>query len=70
MRKHYVPAILGLLFMAALIVLQSNKQCETPLSINYPKKITVKIELGDKFASTLNNAVSFLIQKALYRLAA
>ena len=56
--------------MAALIVLQSNKQCEAPLSMNYPKKITVKIELGDKFASTLNNAVSFLIQKALYRLAA
>lgn len=70
MRKHYVPAILGFLFMAALIVLQSNKQCEAPAaSINYPKKITVKIELDDRLASTINNAVSFLIQTALYRLA-
>lgn len=57
--------------MAALIVLQSNKQCEAPAaSINYPKKITVKIELDDRLASTINNAVSFLIQTALHRLAA
>ena len=66
MRKHYITAILGIIFFAAVISIQSGFHYGISTEGKAaPQQTGIKVDIGDKIISEAANAVSLAVETAM-----